>query len=174
MKTNFGLTVSFDLDHSLFVTVPPEYKGQTCGLCGNFNDIADDDLVVQEVSQEKDVSIFAGAWKSEMVPGCDDGASDPYPVCPEGERLIWAKSSCWIIQDPQGPFGSCHFQINPEPFLSNCVFDLCISPGDSRVLCQSIQKYAAACQRKNIKISPWRSKDFCGTYLKGARHLLFL
>nr|XP_056702374.1 IgGFc-binding protein-like [Euleptes europaea] len=174
LKTEFGPTVSFDLDHSLFVTIPPEYKGQTCGLCGNFNGVAGDDLVMSNGSREKEVFLLAGVWKSETVPECDDGASDSYPVCPEGERLIQAKSDCWIIQDPQGPFGACHVQINPEPYLSDCIFDLCISPGDSRILCRCIQKYAAACQRDNIKISAWRSKDFCGTYLKCALHLPFL
>ncbi|XP_077196888.1 alpha-tectorin-like [Paroedura picta] len=168
LQTKFGLRVSFDLDHSLFVTVPPECKGQTCGLCGNFNDVAEDDMEGRKGSWEKDVFLFAGVWKSETVFGCDDGASGAYPVCSEEEQLTWAKSSCWIIQDPKGPFGSCHVQINPEPFLSSCVFDLCISPGDSRILCRSVQNYAAACQRRNIKISAWRSKDFCGTYLKAA------
>ncbi|XP_054854871.1 IgGFc-binding protein-like [Eublepharis macularius] len=161
LKTEFGLTVSFDLDHSLFVTIPPEYKGKTCGLCGNFNGVADDDLVMRNGSREKDVFIVASGWMSETVPSCDNGTSDSYPVCPEGERLLQAKSKCRILQDLNGPFGSCHLQINPEHYLSNCILDVCISPGDSHVLCQSIQAYAAACQRRNITISAWRSKDFC-------------
>ncbi|XP_062996680.1 IgGFc-binding protein-like [Elgaria multicarinata webbii] len=161
LKTKFGLTVSYDLDHSLFVTVPPEYMDHTCGLCGNFNGHADDNFVLQDGSVGKDLSHFTVAWKSETIPGCDDGSSDFYPGCLEKNQLIQAKYKCWIIQNPRGPFAPCQSHINPEPFMSDCIFDLCLSSGDSDVLCQSIQKYAAACQKANLNISAWRSKDFC-------------
>ncbi|XP_061453706.1 IgGFc-binding protein-like [Rhineura floridana] len=161
LKTKFNLKVSYDLTHSLFVTIPNEYMGQTCGLCGNFNGATDDDFVMQDGSSGKDASHFAVGWKSETLPSCDDGSSDSYPKCLEKEQLIQAKCKCWIIQNPNGPFASCHSQISPEPYMSDCVFDVCVSLEDSRVLCQSIQKYAAACQRANLNISAWRSNTSC-------------
>ncbi|XP_053867174.1 IgGFc-binding protein-like [Malaclemys terrapin pileata] len=161
LQTPFGLSVSYDLAHSLFISLPPEYRGQTCGLCGNFNGAAEDDFVMRNGSLGKDAFHFAADWKSEDVPGCDDGCSDSCPGCEEEESLVQSKSRCWVIQDPDGPFSACHSQIDPGHYLSDCIFDLCVSGGESNALCQSIQTYAAACQRANVSISPWRNESFC-------------
>lgn len=162
VQADSGLSVSYDLAHSLFVSLPPEYRGQTCGLCGNFNGAAEDDFVTRNGSLGKDAFHFAADWKSEDVPGCDDGCSDSCPGCEEEESLVQSKSRCWVIQDPNGPFASCHSQIDPGPYLSDCIFDLCVSGGESSALCESVQTYAAACQRANVTISPWRNESFCG------------
>ncbi|XP_075764385.1 IgGFc-binding protein-like [Pelodiscus sinensis] len=161
VQADSGLNVSYDLAHSLFVSLPPEYRGQTCGLCGNFNGAAQDDFVTHNGSLGKDAFHFAADWKSEAVPGCDDGCRDSCPVCDDEESLVQSKSQCWVIQDPDGPFSSCHSQVEPGPYLSDCIFDLCVSGGAGNALCESIQTYAAACQRANITISPWRSEAFC-------------
>ncbi|XP_074837544.1 IgGFc-binding protein-like [Carettochelys insculpta] len=161
LQTPFGLSVSYDLAHSLFVSLPPAYQGQTCGLCGNFNGIAEDDFVMHNGSLGKDAFHFAADWKSEAVPGCDDGCRDSCPSCEDKERRVQSKSQCWVIQDPNGPFSSCHSQLEPGPYLSDCIFDVCVSGGAGSALCESIQTYAAACQRANVSISPWRSESFC-------------
>uniref|UniRef100_A0A8C8RVE9 Alpha-tectorin n=1 Tax=Pelusios castaneus TaxID=367368 RepID=A0A8C8RVE9_9SAUR len=161
VKTEFGLSVSYDLAHSLFVALPPEYRGQTCGLCGNFNAAAEDDFVTHNGSLGKDAFHFAAEWKSEDVPGCDNGCSDSCPSCETEESLVHSKSQCWVIQDPNGPFSSCHTHIDPGPYFSDCIFDLCVSGGESSVLCWSIQTYAAACQKANVTISPWRNEMGC-------------
>uniref|UniRef100_A0A452GM97 Uncharacterized protein n=1 Tax=Gopherus agassizii TaxID=38772 RepID=A0A452GM97_9SAUR len=161
LQTPFGLSVSYDLAHSLFLSLSPGYRGQTCGLCGNFNGAAEDDFVMRNGSHGKDAFHFAADWKSEDVPGCDDGCSDSCPGCEEEESLVQSKSRCWVIQDPNGPFSSCHSQIDPGPYLSDCIFALCVSGGESSALCESIQPYAAACQRANVSISPWRNESFC-------------
>ncbi|KAH1179833.1 hypothetical protein KIL84_005883 [Mauremys mutica] len=117
---------------------------------------------MQNVSQGKDAFHLALAGKSEDVPGCDDGCPDSCPLCEDEESLVQSKSRCWVIQDPDGPFSSCHSQIDPGHYLSDCIFDLCVSGGESSALCESIQTYAAACQRANVSISPWRNESFCG------------
>ncbi|XP_063168377.1 alpha-tectorin-like [Candoia aspera] len=64
LKTKFNLMVSYDLTHSLFVVLPPQYLGQTCGLCGNFNRVAADDFVMPNGSLGKDAFHFAASWRS--------------------------------------------------------------------------------------------------------------
>ncbi|XP_074795133.1 IgGFc-binding protein-like [Natator depressus] len=161
VQADSGLSVSYDLAHSLFVSLPPEYRGQTCGLCVNLNGAAEDDFVMQNVSHGKDTFHLALAGKSEDVPGCDDGCPDSCPLCEDEESLVQSKSRCWVIQDPDGPFSACHSQIDPGHYLSDCIFDLCVSGGESSALCESVQTYAAACQRANVTISPWRNESFC-------------
>ncbi|KAG6926102.1 hypothetical protein G0U57_012771, partial [Chelydra serpentina] len=112
-------------------------------------------------SHGKDAVHLALAGKSEEVPGCDDGCPDSCPLCEEEESLVQSKSRCWVIPDPDGPFSACHSQVDPGHYLSDCIFDLCVSGGESSALCESIQTYAAACQRANVSISPWRSESFC-------------
>ncbi|XP_077196889.1 IgGFc-binding protein-like [Paroedura picta] len=161
LQTDFGLTVSYDTTHSLFVTLSAKYHGQTCGMCGNFNGVADDDFTMRNGSATKEAWAFATDWKMETDPGSTDGFNYTYPEIVEGELLVQSKSRCWIIQDPDGPFASCHSQIDPEPYLTDCVFDLYISAGDFGVLCQSIQTYAAVCQSANVTLWPWRKEFFC-------------
>uniref|UniRef100_A0ACB8FS17 Uncharacterized protein n=1 Tax=Sphaerodactylus townsendi TaxID=933632 RepID=A0ACB8FS17_9SAUR len=168
LQTDFGLTVSYDMTHSLFVTLPPKYRSQTCGLCGNFNGVADDDFLMWNMV--KGTSRFAMNWKMETGPGSVNHSSDSYPELAEGELLIRSKSMCRIIQDPAGPFALCHSWVDPEPYLTNCVFDLYVSAGEADVLCQSVQAYTAACQRANISISSWRRNISCTTDCQANSH----
>ncbi|KAH0631348.1 hypothetical protein JD844_005639 [Phrynosoma platyrhinos] len=162
VKTDFGLTVSYDMNHhGLFVTLAPAYQGQTCGLCGNFNGITDDDFVLRNGSTAKATMEFVLGWQLETAPGGADDFSASVPLFEQWQRLIHLKSMCWVIQNPNGPFASCHSEVDPEPYLTDCVFDLYISGEDSSLLCHSIQTYVAACQRANVTISPWRTESFC-------------
>ncbi|KAL7981164.1 hypothetical protein Chor_005398, partial [Crotalus horridus] len=166
LKTKFSLIVSYDLMQNLLVVLPPQYMGQTCGLCGNFNGMANDDFVMPNGSLGKDVFHFAASWKPET--SCKDVSAGSYPECLEKQHLIQAKYKCWIIQNPHGPFASCHSQVNPEPYMYDCVLDLCISALDHTILCHSIQNYAAACQRQNVNISAWRNESSC--YFQCSEH----
>lgn len=245
LQTNFGLTVNYDLAHSLFVTLSPKYQGQMCGLCGDFNGIIDDDLVVRNGSVVKKVLNFVTDWESKTghvgvtdspatlpekpdlgiansaviypkepdfgivgssatypkkldgsytdsidsanihsqnqnAPHVDvtdsavtyskklerahagvDGSTVAYPVF-DKKRLVESKSLCWVIQNPDGPFGFCHSQVDPEMYWTDCILDLYISAGASNILCQAIQTYVAVCQRANVTVLPWRTKAFCG------------
>ncbi|KAM6427527.1 alpha-tectorin-like [Liasis olivaceus] len=170
LKTEFGLIVSYDPGHNLFVMLSLEYRGQTCGLCGNFNELMDDDFMMRNGSTTEDILDFALNWRSETNP-VDPGESVTFISGFEnGEHLTQFKSLCWIIQNPDGPFASCHLQVDPLSFLSDCISDLYASTGNSSILCHSIQTYVAACQRVNVTISPWRREDFCGLDCQANSH----
>ncbi|KAL8220178.1 UNVERIFIED_CONTAM: hypothetical protein K2H54_040063, partial [Gekko kuhli] len=161
LQTDFGLTVSYDMTHSLFVTLSPKYYGQTCGLCGNFNGVTDDDFLMRDGSTAKSALDFAVDWKLEPGLSDVDDFNSSYPELVEGGLLIRSKSMCRIIRNPGGPFASCHSQVDPGPYWAECVFDLYVSAGEAGILCQSVQTYAAACQRANVTISPWRKDISC-------------
>ena len=42
-STEFGLEVYWDGDARVQVVVPEAFKGRMCGLCGDFNNLAEDD-----------------------------------------------------------------------------------------------------------------------------------
>ncbi|XP_031817456.1 IgGFc-binding protein-like [Sarcophilus harrisii] len=154
--TDFGLTLSSDLVYSLFLSLPPHYEGNTCGLCGNFSWNYEDEF--QSLTGEL-VDNLTSKWKTE---DCEDRCDrNGCPTCTGQKQLIQGKARCWILQDPGGPFSACHSQINPEPYVASCVNDMCLSKDNSSVLCLSIQTYVAACQRANITLGPWRNSSFC-------------
>ncbi|XP_043936438.1 alpha-tectorin-like [Protopterus annectens] len=163
LRTEFGLTVTYDMNSILSVMIAPEYRGRTCGLCGNFNGQTSDDFTLRLGSVESNAFHFASDWKTQdnSRPGCNNGCHESCPVCTK-DQIAKAASSCGIIKDTQGPFTLCHSDVDPEPFVQNCIYDVCLSGNDNAILCQSIQAYVAACQAGNITVLSWRNQTSCG------------
>ena len=166
ITTDFGLRVTYDLVYHIIVTVPGNYRGKTCGLCGNFNDNKNDEFQLPDGKVTKDLLTFGAAWKIS-VPHvvCEDGCSGEFcPKCEAKKKLIF-EADCSIITNPQGPFVACHNVIDPTSYFRDCVYDVCLSEGDRKVLCQSISAYMIDCQDFGVNISNWRTATFCRKYL---------
>nr|XP_046181870.1 IgGFc-binding protein-like [Oncorhynchus gorbuscha] len=162
ITTDFGLRVTYDLVYHIIVTVPGNYRGKTCGLCGNFNDNKNDEFQLPDGKLTKDLLTFGAAWKIS-VPHvvCEDGCSGDFcPKCEAKKKLIF-EADCSIITNPQGPFVACHNVIDPTSYFRDCVYDVCLSEGDRKVLCQSISAYMIDCQDFGVNISNWRTATFC-------------
>ncbi|KAK3508212.1 hypothetical protein QTP70_017690, partial [Hemibagrus guttatus] len=119
--TNFGLRVTFNMIYLVTITVPSSYSGKTCGLCGNFNGNKNDEFLLPNGKETKELKTFVAAWKVS-VPGvvCDDGCiGDFCPKCPEDKKIAFVKD-CSIIT-------------NPEAFTcpENSVYNICIKPCDA-------------------------------------------
>lgn len=163
--TDFGLNVTYDMIYRVKVTVPGNYKGKTCGLCGSFNDIKTDEFELPDGNVTKDIKTFAEAWKV-AVPGvvCEDGCSgNQCPKCNSTQKAIFEKD-CAIITNPNGTFAACHSRLNPESYYRDCVYDVCMSHGDRGILCNSISAYVTDCQTIGVKIDSWRTPTFCRKY----------
>ncbi|KAH0631347.1 hypothetical protein JD844_005638 [Phrynosoma platyrhinos] len=166
VKADFGLTVSYDLVHSLFITLSPKYQDQVCGLCGSFHGAAAADSMAQDAYTVKHHLDHIRDW---ILPAINLGSTSS-TAFGQKEHLVQSKSRCWIIQNPEGPFASCHSIVDPEPYLTNCIFDLYTSSGDIEILCSSIQTYVAACQRANVTLWPWRTEFFCAAECPSRSH----
>ncbi|KAI4876213.1 hypothetical protein NFI96_017951 [Prochilodus magdalenae] len=161
--TDFGLRVAYDMVYHVSITVPSNYRGKTCGLCGNYNGNRNDDFMLPGGKQAKDLKTFTAAWKV-AVPGivCDDGCTgDVCPGgCPANKKAAFEKD-CSIITNPHGPFAACHSVINPESYFRDCVYDVCMGNGDAKMFCHSIAAYMIACQDFHVPIKQWRTPTFC-------------
>ncbi|XP_026999588.2 IgGFc-binding protein [Tachysurus fulvidraco] len=160
--TDFGLRVTFNMVYHVTITVPSTYAGKTCGLCGNFNGNKNDDYLLPNGKETKELKTFAAAWKVP-VPGikCDDGCSgDVCPICPEDKKIAFEKD-CSIITNPEGPFAACHSVINPDSYFKDCVYDVCMGEGNRKMLCQDIAAYMTACQDAGVTVQKWRTPTFC-------------
>ncbi|XP_063798275.1 IgGFc-binding protein [Pseudophryne corroboree] len=163
IKTSFGLLVTFDLQNQVRVTVPSNYRNHMCGLCGNYNGNAADDVG----ATPNEIHEFGTKWKVPGVQGqgCDGcgGTGNPCPSCQGAKEKIFSqKHYCGIISDPSGPFAKCHALVSPTSFLNDCVSDLCQTNGeDSMTLCSSIAVYVAACNQAGMKDITWRTDTLC-------------
>ena len=164
LKTKFGLVVTYDLVYHVTVTVPGNYRGKTCGLCGDFNGKRNDEYRLPNGRLSRDVNAFGAAWKV-AIPGvvCDDGCSgNKCPKCNPKQKAIFQKPTyCGILTDPKGPFAACHAKLKPAPYFADCIFDICTSNGDRKVLCDSAASYALNCHIAGIDVKGWRSPSFC-------------
>ncbi|XP_041941221.1 alpha-tectorin-like isoform X1 [Alosa sapidissima] len=161
VKTDFGLTVSYDGQWVLDITVPSNYSGATCGLCGNFNGFQGDDFTVHNGSSGSvalSVSEFGDYWKVDDGIPCTGGCGNSCPVCRDDWR---ARAMCELLRASNGPLSFCHSHVDPQPFFNDCVFDVCLSGDRSEVLCRAMEAYVSACQEKNVIVYPWRQNSTC-------------
>ncbi|KAG7492169.1 hypothetical protein MATL_G00012210 [Megalops atlanticus] len=158
VNADFGLMVSYDGWSVVSITLPSSYRGGTCGLCGNFNGLPGDDFVTRSGVQAASASQFGTDWKVTGNYTCSDGCGESCPICPD---QTMAQMHCAVIRASNGPFSFCHSEVDPEPYFSDCVFDLCLSEDRTVVLCQAIQAYVSACQAANARVYPWRQNTPC-------------
>uniref|UniRef100_A0A3Q3B389 VWFD domain-containing protein n=1 Tax=Kryptolebias marmoratus TaxID=37003 RepID=A0A3Q3B389_KRYMA len=162
LTTDFGLKVTFNWENAVFVTLPSSYKGAVCGLCGNYNDVPQDDLTPKNGDKPVKPTEFGTSWQVAEIPGCVGGCKGVCPSCDITKKIQYEKEDfCGIIRDPKGPFRECHAKIDPAGYFEDCVYDVCLYNGRKDVLCQAITSYTSACQGAGATVYSWRTSQFC-------------
>ncbi|KAM9724184.1 IgGFc-binding protein isoform 1-T1 [Menidia menidia] len=164
IATNFGLIVTYDLVYHVTVTAPGNYRGKVCGLCGNFNGDKKDDFQMSNNKLTKNVNWFGKSWKV-TIPNvvCENGCEGKNcPDCDQAHKAVFSKTTyCGILTSPKGPFAACHSKLDPQSYFDDCVFDMCVSNGDGKVLCDSVAAYAYNCHMAGVNVKNWRTPSFC-------------
>ncbi|XP_078603962.1 zonadhesin-like [Branchiostoma floridae x Branchiostoma japonicum] len=150
--------VYFDGTHRIRVDVPTTYMNKMCGLCGNFNSDASDDLNGQSWT------VFGNTHLTDIstCPGGDIGPTDdPQIDCdPTLDATVRNDGNCGRIRDTSGPFAICHTIVDPSDFFEDCVFDMCAWEGADG-LCQNLEAYADECAANGVPSINWRTADLC-------------
>ncbi|OXB59592.1 UNVERIFIED_CONTAM: hypothetical protein H355_003682 [Colinus virginianus] len=165
LETDFGLRVTYDWNWHLVLDLPSSYSEQTCGLCGNFNLQPGDDVPLQG-GDELAASIvsWASTWKvPDEDPFCWDFCNGDCPVCEEGKKELYSGNQhCGLIKKSfQGPFRACHGIVSPRDFFQNCLYDVCMSGGDKKILCKTLETYASTCRKNGAVVYDWRTPAGC-------------
>ena len=85
----------------------PDYQGKVCGLCGNFNDDAEDDFQTRSGDVAATPRLFGHSWKTSD--SCELPCTDCVDPCENHPgRDAWARFKCNIILDVNGVFEPCH------------------------------------------------------------------
>nr|XP_040147576.1 kielin/chordin-like protein isoform X1 [Ictidomys tridecemlineatus] len=165
LHTQPGLKVLWDGQSQVEVSVPGSYRGQTCGLCGNFNGFAQDDLQGPDGLLLPTEAAFGNSWQVPEGPSpgrpCSAGQEvDPCRAAGYRARRE-ANARCGLLRS--SPFHRCHAVVPPEPFFAACVYDLCAcGPGSSAdtCLCDVLEAYASHCRQAGVTPA-WRGPTLC-------------
>lgn len=162
VETDFKLTVSFDWNSVVMVTVPSTYMGAMCGLCGNFNGNSSDDLLLPDGQEAQSALEMGESWLVNEIPGCLNGCTGNCPACNLTQKVLYETNPyCGLLNDPSGPFRDCMSVIDPTTFYQGCIYDLCLYQGMAGVQCKTLTAYTAACQAKGVTVYPWRTSSLC-------------
>lgn len=163
IQSSFGITVLYDTASYVRVTIPTTYRGQMCGLGGNFNGDKSDDFMMPNGKVTPSLEEFGASWKVyNDDSSCSDGCGEECPTCNAAQMLPYeSEDSCGLIPSKSGPFKDCHSLVSPAESFKNCLHDMCVHHGTEETLCHSLQAYMAACQVAGGKAGAWRSSSFC-------------
>ena len=64
-----GMLVTWDGHDGVYIRMPRNHRNKTCGLCGNYNQIPDDDFLTLIGQRVTSVARFANSWKMPSVQG---------------------------------------------------------------------------------------------------------
>ncbi|XP_033917201.1 mucin-5AC [Melopsittacus undulatus] len=159
LQTTFGLQLQVQLVPlmQLFIDLDPSHKGQTCGLCGNFNDMQTDDFKITSGVIEGTSAVFGNTWKTRAsCPDVENTFEDPCTVSIQNDQ--YAQHWCGLLSDTMGPFAECHSTVNPEVYQKNCMFDTCNCEKSEDCMCAALSSYVRACAAKGVFLTGWRSK----------------
>lgn len=160
---SFGLSVQYDWNHYLMITLPTTFMNKVCGLCGNFNGDPNDDFAMPSSTQAHNVTELGRSWKVPNLAlneGCTDDCGGHCYACDAQELRQWQrKDYCGLLN--MEPFVQCHFIVDPAVYIQNCLYDVCMTDGHRYYLCKALEVYADACQRIGIQLTNWREAANC-------------
>ncbi|CAO2583912.1 Muc6 [Lemmus lemmus] len=170
MATTFGLEVVVQLQpvFQAYVTVVPQFKGQTRGLCGNFNGDTTDDFTTSMGLDEGTASLFVDSWRAGNCPAALERETDPCSMSQLNK--VCAETHCSMLLRKGSVFEKCHTVVNPQPFYKRCVYQACNYEETFPHICSALGAYAHACSSRGILLLGWRSSvDNCTVPCTGNR-----
>ncbi|XP_033117225.1 uncharacterized protein LOC117117126 [Anneissia japonica] len=75
-----------------------------------------------------------------------------------GDLEVRARTQCSILKGDV--FKPAHVIVDPNPYFSACLYDVCACPANEKCLCDILGMYAHEARKKGVVIN-WRSTDLC-------------
>ncbi|KAM5223978.1 mucin-6 [Hipposideros larvatus] len=170
MTTSFGLELVIQLQpvFQVYVTVGPQFRGQTRGLCGNFNGDTTDDFTTSMGIAEGTASLFVDSWRAGNCPTALERETDPCSMSQLNK--VCAETHCSVLVKKGTVFEKCHAVVNPKPFYKRCVYQACNYEETFPYICAALGDYAHTCASRGILLWGWRSSvDNCTIPCTGNR-----
>jgi len=153
-----GMTILWDKKYRIFIRAKENMVGQMAGLCGNFNEIQDDDKWASDGITHEDIYEFASLWQTDICPGAprfDQGLDHPCKV--NSLYKPSAREICGKLRSP--PFLMCHDVVDFESYYDSCMYQYCLDP-TPRSTCEVFATYSLSCSKQGI-VFDWRNEAEC-------------
>ncbi|CAG5958074.1 unnamed protein product, partial [Menidia menidia] len=155
VKSAFGFSLAWDGGSGVYLKMSEDHQGAPCGLCGNFNHVAGDDLTTARGIRTDEPAVFGNSWALDLpheraCPSVDLDFNGPCQSESDMDDAIEKCSALLFF-----PFLSCHENIDPNPFVASCVSDLCVSD-DEETFCRALVEYTRACSHVGYPVREWR------------------
>ncbi|CAB1313742.1 unnamed protein product, partial [Coregonus sp. 'balchen'] len=143
-RSVFGFSLAWDGESGVYLKMSEQHHGTPCGLCGNYNNLPNDDLTTSRGVQTEEPAVFANSWSVDLphergCPLVDIVFTGPCHSESDMDDAIEKCSALLFF-----PFLSCHDNIDPNPYVASCVSDLCVSD-DEETFCRALVEYTRAC-----------------------------
>ncbi|XP_038045089.1 mucin-5B-like [Patiria miniata] len=151
-----GIEIMWGSDNRIYLSVTEHLFGKIHGLCGNFNQVLNDDFQLPSGSTVAVAQNFVGKWISNAL--CEEtDHKDSINFCEvENSFEQSAKTVCGKLKSE--PFLECSAKVDVTTYLKQCQVDRCNS--FERAECLAFAAYAWECAKVGVEID-WRSPDLC-------------
>ncbi|KAM4544149.1 SCO-spondin [Fundulus diaphanus] len=165
VESGVGVRVKFDMVNTVYVTVTSEHLGTTRGLCGVFNNNANDDFTTMAGTVSPYAASFGNSWKvpDQHIEDCSDAAELGHSCDVAGETLLRRQAESVCHQLLENPFTHCHSQVDPVAYIDTCQYLYCSLPAKERqaAVCDTLASYTRECAQQHVIIM-WRTATLCG------------
>ncbi|XP_074648958.1 BMP-binding endothelial regulator protein-like [Tubulanus polymorphus] len=145
----FKLTWSKQGDIDVYVT--PSWQDKLGGLCGNFNQVVQDDTRTKAKREiVSDAEVFAKSWRVGGKCNCDEPFNSKKSSCQTNDQRVRAHQKCDILKSPS--FKKCHKKVPVKPFLRACTDNVCECPLGKNCECAIVKFYMRECAEHNINL----------------------
>nr|XP_023660300.1 SCO-spondin [Paramormyrops kingsleyae] len=164
VESGMGVRVKFDMGNTVHLTVTAEHLTATRGLCGIFNNKADDDFTTVSGTVTQYAASFGNSWRvpDEQSEGCSDAAELGHSCDIVGDADLRREAEAVCHRLLASPFTQCHQQVDPAPYADACLFLRCSLRGAERDegSCDTLASYARECAQQHVSLS-WRGARLC-------------
>ncbi|XP_035538109.1 mucin-5AC-like [Morone saxatilis] len=152
VDAKLGIKAIWNLDDSLDIELDIKYQGQTCGLCGDFDGIAND---LTSEGAPLSVENYGEMYKvNGPTESCEEPELNPVLSCGNKDFCDQIFSS--------DPFSSCQNRLDDESFSKACMVDMCNTKNSTdSILCKTISEFSRQCVHAGGQPQQWRNTTFC-------------
>ncbi|GAB6018789.1 hypothetical protein CHUAL_000453 [Chamberlinius hualienensis] len=161
VKTEIGVSIVWDGDSFLEVSVPSKFKKKLCGLCGNYNNDSSDEFLTRKGRLAPNAAAFGRSWQigGKRYCGRVDMVTSQELTCPKTDE-VRSKGSKLCAALRSSIFQPCHQLVSPHRYITACILDMCHCPQNKSCFCESFTAYAHECARKGVTLN-WREATKC-------------
>lgn len=157
----FGFSVTIDSTANIAVKLSEKHANSTCGLCGNFNTVTEDEFTAQEGFVTEDSYDFANSWAVKGAGQSCQRVVPPSTTCNSTKMTTEVMSSCSVL-DASSVFRRCAHVVPPEGFLALCQQEACQCEGSREdCYCPVLLEYARTCRAHGVVLHGWTAESQC-------------